>query len=141
MNKFILAGAACVALAACGNPAEEADEPVVAETPAATPTTAANGNMAGTYEVTMADGMVVTQTIRADGTYSDVANGETTESGTWRAQGEQLCYDPEGPQPEECFTGSQPGADGSFQMTDADGNRMGTVRRIGDADMASEPAT
>ena len=138
MTRLFLTAAACAALAACGNPAEEADQPVVADTPMAAPTTA-NNEMAGTYEVTMADGTVVTQTIRSDGTYSDVADGEVTEAGTWRAEGQQLCYDPEGTEPEECYTGSQPGADGSFTFNDADGNQMGTVRRIGDENMAAQP--
>ena len=135
--KKLIAIAAIGTLAACGNPAEEADDPIVAETPAAT--TGATNEMTGTYEVTMTDGTVVTQTLRSDGTYSDVANGEVTETGTWRANGEQMCYDPEGDGAEQCYMGGQPGADGSFEVRDDEGNVTSTVRRIGDENMATQP--
>ncbi|UVI38966.1 hypothetical protein [Qipengyuania spongiae] len=137
MRSLILVTASCSLLAACGNPAEEADDPIVAETPVA-PTNAVDG-MAGTYEVVMADGTVVSQTLRADGTYSDVAEGEVVETGSWRADGSRLCYDPEGDEPEQCFAGGQIAADGSFQTRDDQGNVVSTVRRIGDENMTTEP--
>lgn len=137
MRNTILAASVCAMLAACGNPAEEADDPIVPETPAVT-TNAVDG-MAGTFEVVMADGTVVTQTIRSDGTYSDVADGEVVETGNWRADGTRLCYDPEGDEPEQCFAGEQPAADGSFRTRDDQGNVVSTVRRIGDENMTTEP--
>ena len=65
MKRLIVAAALAGALAGCGNPAEESDEPeaaTAAATPAATPTSSA-----GTYEVTLADGSTFTATLKPDG--------------------------------------------------------------------------
>ena len=133
MRKFLII-AACGALAACGsNEAETTTEPAEPmETTVAQTDTASASQMAGTYEMTMEDGTVMRQQINADGTYvdSDVSGNELSR-GTWRQQGDQLCLDEEGAAPEECMTGSAPGADGSFEMTGSDGSRYATVRRIG----------
>lgn len=137
----ILIAASCLALAACGS--NEAEAPVtdttatdVAATPMATPTaTGPNASaMAGTYEMQMADGTTVRQSLNPDGTYaySDM-QGSQTEGGMWRQNGAQLCLDPQGAEPETCYTGGQPGADGTFALTDAQGNQVGTVRKTGNA--------
>lgn len=130
--KRLLIIAACGALAACGsNDAEEAPAPV--ETQAGSTDTATTSQMTGTYEMTMEDGTTVRQQVNADGTYVDRdLQGNELERGTWRQEGEQLCYDPEGADPEECWSGGTVGADGSFEVYDADGNVDGTVRRISD---------
>lgn len=137
MKRLILLGAA-MTLAACG----ERTETATAETPAPaatamaeTPSPAANqpatGAMPGRYEVTMADGSVMTETINADGTYVDLMNGEETR-GRWRMDGARSCFDPDGAAPEECYTSGPPNADGSFTVTGADGTRS-TVRKVGAA--------
>lgn len=134
MKKFLIV-AACGALAACGsNEAEQPVEPVdtTATTQAGTTDTATSSQMAGTYEMTMADGTVVRQRVNADGTYVDMdLQGTELERGTWRQQGAQLCYDDAGAGAEECWTGGTPAADGSFQATGADGTTI-TVRRVED---------
>lgn len=144
MKKFMIV-AACAALAACGSN-EEAETPVVtdatATAPAGTTDTATASQMAGTYEVTMDDGTVVRQTVNADGTYVDSdMQGTELDRGTWRQEGDQLCYDPDGNDPEECFTGGTPGPDGSFEVRNAAGEVASTVRRIeNDAGATMMPA-
>lgn len=129
MKKLIIL-AACGALAACGsNEAEEPAAPV--ETDVVTTDTASADQMAGAYEVTMEDGSVIRQQVNADGTYVDTdLEGNETERGTWRQQGEQLCYDPEGDAGETCWTGGVPGPDGTFEASTTDGSITTTVRRI-----------
>lgn len=136
MKTYLTLAAATLALAACGNKTDaDADTtPMATDTAMATPmatTAAATGNMAGTYEVTMADGSKMTETINADGTYTDVMDGKETR-GTWRMDGEKACFDPEGDKPEVCHTTTAPGADGSFTATTPDGTTM-TVRKVGAA--------
>ena len=137
MKRLILLGAV-MTLAACG----ERTETTTVETPAATATTlaeapspAANqpatGDMAGRYEITMADGKVMTETINADGTYVDLMNGEETR-GRWRMDGARSCFDPDGDEPEVCYTSTAPAADGSFKATGPDGSTV-TIRKVGSA--------
>lgn len=134
MKRLILLGAV-ITLAACS----ERTETTTVETPAATTTTMAEGpspaanqpatgDMAGRYEITMADGSVMTETINADGTYVDLMNGEETR-GRWRMDGARSCFDPDGAAPEECYTSTAPNPDGSFTVTGADGSRA-TVRKV-----------
>ncbi|WP_221555039.1 hypothetical protein [Qipengyuania qiaonensis] len=119
-------------LASCGSqevpsqPSTEAADTALGST--------ATGDITGTYEVKNADGTVIMETINADGTYVDaMADGTETESGTWRiGDGGTLCFDPEGDAPETCFTGGEPGKDGSFEARDADGNIQSTVRKVED---------
>lgn len=134
MHKIVFLATATVALAACGsNETEEPVEPIETTAPAGTTDTASASQMAGTYEVTMDDGTVVRQQVNADGTYVDTdLDGNEVERGTWRQQGDQLCYDDAGADPEECWTGGAPGPDGSFQATTSDGSVTTTVRRIED---------
>jgi hypothetical protein len=52
-----------------------------------------------------------------------------------------MCFDPEGNESEECYTGAAPGEDGSFAMQDEDGNTT-TVRKVdGGATPTNTPAT
>ena len=131
MKKLIIL-AATASLAACGGGAEETDMSNVDDTmgDTAVTDTAAPGQMAGTYESTADDGTVTMQQVNADGTYVDTVDGEETERGTWRQQGDQLCYDPDGDAGETCYTGSEPGSDGSFTVTGKNGETM-TVRKTG----------
>ncbi|TMM50003.1 hypothetical protein [Qipengyuania marisflavi] len=128
MKKFVMM-AACVALAACGSN-ETAEVEPVDTTVAADPATA-TGDMSGTYEVKMADGSVVMQTVNPDGTYVDMTNGTETERGTWRAEGDKMCFDPTGDGAEACYSATAPGADGTFTTIGPDGMETGsTVRKI-----------
>ena len=114
MRRFVIA-ATCVALAGCGSSEVEAPEAEAenAEAQEFTLDSTAMGNIAGTYEVKLADGSVSMQTINPDGTYVDTtADGTRTGGGTWRATAEgAMCFDPEGDEGEECFSGGAPGED------------------------------
>lgn len=127
--KKLFVIAVCASLAACGG--NEADDTTVApqepitEAPAADPALA---NAAGTYEMTAPDGTVMMRNVNADGTYSTQTDGTAGETGMVRLDGEAMCYDPEGPDPESCWTAGEVAADGSFEVTDGVGGTM-TVRR------------
>lgn len=133
MRKFIVI-AACAALAACGS--NEAEDTVIPAEPVETTLdSTATGDMTGTYEVKLADGSVTMQTINADGTYVDTtADGTRIGGGTWRAgDAGQMCFDPEGNDAEACYSGGAPGADGSFEMRDANGTVTSSVRKVDSA--------
>lgn len=136
--KQLLVLTTALALAACGQRTETTAEatpaatgPTTAEGPSPTANQAPTGEMAGKYEVTMADGKVMTETINADGTYVDLLDGKETR-GRWRMDGARSCFDPDGAEPEQCYTSESPGADGSFTVTAPDGTKT-TVRKIGAA--------
>ena len=134
MRKLFIASA-CVALAACGsNDAEvaEADLDVgdgIAE-PAAQ-STVPTADLAGSYEMTADDGTVTMQQLNADGSYVDTVDGEETDRGTYRAQGEQLCYTSQTRDGgETCYVGSRPDTNGEFELRDNRGTTIQTVRRL-----------
>ena len=131
--RAFLALAAVVALAACGSHTDEDTAPVTTESEPSTAMidTVTPTAMAGTYEVTLPDGSVTLQTLSADGTYTDRIDGEIVDQGTWRQQGGQLCYAPEGEAAnEQCYAGGEPGPDGAFEMRDDAGDVSATVRKI-----------
>lgn len=126
MKKLILL-ALVSGIAACQAEPEPAPEPVAEE--AAPAATVANGSPAGTYEVTAADGSMMTAQINADGTYVDTAaDGSTVEEGTWAVTGGKTCFTPttEGATA-MCWTETAPAADGSFTATPDEGDPV-TVR-------------
>ncbi|WP_306095614.1 hypothetical protein [Qipengyuania flava] len=133
MREFVIA-ATCVALAGCGSSEVEAPETEVenAEAQEFTLDSTAMGNIAGTYEVKLADGSVTLQTINPDGTYVDATpDGTRTGGGTWRTgDNGTMCFDPEGNDPEECYTGGAPGEDGAFEMRGEDGTVQSSVRKV-----------
>lgn len=119
------------ALAACSS--QPAEEQATEETPVASPAPAstsagvvANGSPAGAYEVTNADGTVMTTNINADGTYSDVdADGNVTEEGTYAVVDGKTCFSPTTEGAEAmCYTETQPAADGSFTATPDTGDAV-----------------
>ena len=138
MKTLMILGTAML-LSACGQKADTtaeatpmATDTVMAEGPSPTSNQAPTGTMAGKYEVTMADGKVMTETINADGTYADMMDGKETR-GKWRMDGARSCFDADGAAAEECFTSAAPSADGSFVVTSADGKTKTTVRKVGAA--------
>ena len=125
--------AVCLLLAACGSNEAEDTAAAPADMAVATPApdTVTPAAMAGTYEVTLPGGSVTMQTLSADGTYVDRMEGEVTERGGWRQQGDQLCYTPEGEAAtEQCFAGGEPGPDGTFEIRDDAGDVSATVRKV-----------
>lgn len=102
-----LAFIAVFALAACSQ-AEEA-APVAEETAAAPEVAAvmaADGNPpAGTYEITSADGEVLTQVVNADGTYTNTNAEGDTATGTWTLdRPDHWCSKLDSEESTNCFT-------------------------------------
>ena len=108
--KRIIAIAALAALAACSKPAEAPAAPAEATAEAAPATIeplAADGKpTVGKYKVTRADGSVVMDDLRADGTFVTTLADGKTETGKWEQKGpnlycatedkesaKQLCFD------------------------------------------------
>lgn len=88
MRKLALL-AALATLAACSKqeaaPVADATETTAAAPAAATAqTVAADGKPStGTYKVTTFDGKVITEEVKADGTYVDTQDGKVIETGRW----------------------------------------------------------
>lgn len=131
MRNFSIA-AALMALASCGaneaTTAEDTAQTTGGDAAGQTASELAAEAIAGTYEVTSEDGAVVLQRVDAGGTYVETVAGTETERGTWHQKGDQMCYDPEGEPSEQCYTGGQPGPDGSFGVG-TDGGAA-SVRRV-----------
>jgi hypothetical protein len=129
MKRLVLVAALAGALAACGEAAEEADDTATEEAAAPAEETA---GYAGTYEVTMADGMKFTSVLNADGTYTDTdADGTVTESGTWdENDAGAACFDSEGGDDTViCFTVGETAADGTQVATPDDGSDPLTIKK------------
>ncbi|WP_336985919.1 hypothetical protein [Altererythrobacter aquiaggeris] len=134
MKKFLLISAVA-ALAAC-SPAEtttEADTPVATAEPAApTATTAADGGPStGTYKITRADGTVIMEEIRADGTWTGTSEGEEPTTGTWEQKSPELfcSTDDEAGAVQKCYTESID-ENGVWTSVDPDGGEVSTVERV-----------
>lgn len=131
MKRLVVVAMLAGALAACGSPAEESDEPAAPETTAAAAAEAAVESTAGTYEVTAADGTKFTSELKPEGTYEDKdAAGKVTESGTWADRDGKTCFTPANGNPELCFTLGEPQGDGTRIATPSDGSEPLTVRKI-----------
>ena len=107
MKKFVIIGA--LALAACSGGEEAADEamveePVVEEVAIM----AADGNPPeGTFEISSAEGDILTQVVNADGTYANLdAEGNEINVGTWSIPEDGLWCSAQEGQEEICFNES-----------------------------------
>ena len=121
--KHIVLMSGLALLAACSKPAPTAE---VATAPtASTSEVAAAMNAApppGTYQVNMPDGTTRTTTIKADGTYVDIANGKEVEKGKVAGRDGKTCFTPT-TGAETCLTNNPPSPDGSWTATDAKGEK------------------
>lgn len=127
MRKMLFVAAGLAALSACGSREKTQAEPISSSD---TPVKTAADDVSGEYEVISADGSIARQRINANGTYVESdANGAETETGTWKQQGKQMCFDPAGPDPVSCYPGGAPSDDGSFRLQNADGSVISTVRK------------
>ena len=141
MRKTILL--ACVtgalALAGCDNAAEEADDTAADTTavaePAAAPSPAMTagdgGPMAGTYEATLPDGTVMTQTLTAEGGLSTTGPDGAEMTGTWRHDDAGNYCETWAGMEEECYTMAVD-ADGTWTSTplsDPEGGSATIVRK------------
>lgn len=121
-TRLLIAGSMALALAACGKK-DDAAAPAPSDAASTAAADAATAQLpTGEWDVSDAAGKkVLTSTINADGTYADdlVAGGRV--AGIVKMKDGKTCFDPSGKEPEECFTTSAPGADGSFTATDSKG--------------------
>jgi hypothetical protein len=130
MKNLVLAAGLSLALVACNDAAEEADDTAVAEAPAATEAVAAESS-AGTYEFEM-DGKATVAVLNPDGTYTDTQDGAVVESGTWEDRDDgKTCFDnaEAGNDTVVCYTLGETGADGTFVATPDDGTDPLTIKK------------
>lgn len=138
MKKYAVVAA--LVLAACGeNAAQEpaaeeemAAEEIAVQEPAAETVMAADGMPApGTYEVTLANGEVWTETLNPDGTYTSAGPNGETESGTWTQESpERYCTTVDGETEPTCYSESM-SADGVWTSTEEGTDETSTVVRVG----------
>jgi len=121
--KTILALCGVAALAACSSP--EPEEQAEAE-PAET---AAPSEMAGSYEVALEDGTVLSSFLAEDGTFIESVGGEVTSSGNWTDEDGKICFEPSGDQPAMCYTVGDIADDGTFTATPDQGDPI-TVKKV-----------
>lgn len=118
---FLLAGVA--ALAACGSNEAPADDAAVDAAPA---TVAYND--VGTWDISNPDGSTARTQLNADGTYVDIVDGDESGGGTWRRDGDSLCFDGSAEGEEEACWNTTAEANGSFTATDANGVSVNVSR-------------
>lgn len=133
-KMLIIAATASLALTACNSgeeatPEAPAETEAAAEAPAAEAQLAADGQPAhGTFEVTLADGSVLTEVVNEDGTYTWTSSDGTTGTGTWRTEGPNVyCTTDEGE--EESCNDETVDADGVWTSVDRESGDVATVVR------------
>jgi hypothetical protein len=131
MRKLFLI-AACAALAAC---AQEAEQPAPKASDAVSmPMIPTLASFAGTYDYTLADGTTGITTMMPDGTFTDVMAGEAVK-GSWSVTDAKVCIDPAGDEADQqiaCYTISEPDAEGA-QTAIADSGTVTRIKRKGAA--------
>lgn len=126
MKKSILF-VALFALAACNQAeTEEADVAQIAEVD---PNADAGFEAVapGAYEVVHADGKIDQLTVLPGMTWAMVSSAGEPSGGTLFEQAGKKCFVTEGVAGQRCFSGTEPAADGSIQVTGDDGE-VATVR-------------
>ncbi len=128
VKKLILI-AGCVALAACSK-SEAPKEAEAATTETAAAEAPAEEVLAGTYDVTAADGAKTSVTIDAANNYTVMADGKEAGRGTVAMTKDQTCFNAaeEGSAP-VCWTAGEPAADGSYVSTNDDGEKVTVMKR------------
>ena len=129
MKKIILV-AALATVAACNQAEAPAEEEATAEAAPAENIAADGGPSHGLYKVTLADGGVIMDDVKADGTYSATLPDGSVETGTWVQKApDTYCttVDEEGAT-ERCST-EVIGEDGVWTSTNEEGETV-TVERV-----------
>jgi hypothetical protein len=92
MKRYILF-VALASLTACSQSEPPPEATAEAETPAGQALAADGQPAVGNYRVTTADGEVLMEEVRADGTYVATIDGEVVETGVWEQKSpEEYCY-------------------------------------------------
>ena len=107
---FTLAG--CSKADEAAPAAEETVAPVAAAPEAGAMMVADGKPAAGTFEITQADGTVMTQVVNADGTYKNTAADGTETTGTWTVEGPNRFCDKAADAAEQTCYNETVGADG-----------------------------
>lgn len=131
MKRLIIA-AAVVALAGCNSeaPAPEATATAEATTAAAAPMAADGKPTPGNFKITTADGKVVMEEVKADGTYVDTMDGKVVETGRWvQKSPTEYCYTKDGEGAKEVCNTEGVDAKGVWTSTNSEG-KTATVERI-----------
>lgn len=136
MKRFALV-VAISAISACAEPAPT-EEPTAAATEAApaapeVATLAADGKPStGKFQVTRADGSVITAEVLADGTYKVTdAAGKVTETGKWEQKSpENYCETPDTADAKQKCYQEKVDDKGVYTSTDPDTGEVSTVVRL-----------
>ena len=126
-NLFLLA--AVGSLAACQQ-SEPAPEPAPTEDVSAVALAADGAPTPGQYRVTRADGTVVLEEVRDDGTYSTTVDGEVTETGRWEQKdAATYCYTSDAEGSSQICNTEVVDEDGVWRSTNPDGETS-VVERV-----------
>jgi len=129
--RAITALVGALALVACAQEAQ--DEPAVDEAAAEqlAATTFDGGPVAGNYISTSADGLIITQVLRDDGTYTNSQEGAEDVSGSYVVDGDnRICFTDDGSQEARCYLPSNLAEDGTWTATrEGDETEIWTVSR------------
>ncbi len=135
--KRIIAIAALAALAACSKPAEAPAEPAAEAAAEATPaaaaeTLAADGKPShGKFKVTLANGDVVMEDVRPDGTFTSTRPDGTTVTGKWEQKGPELyCTTDDKPDAKQKCHEEKVDDKGVYTSKDPDTGEVATVVRV-----------
>jgi len=133
MKKIILV-AGIVTLAACSQPeATEDAAPTEEATEAAAATTAADGGPSfGIFEVTLADGTKIVDTLSEDGTYETKdADGKVIETGKWEQKSpEEYCATPDAEGAEQVCYEEHVDENGLYTSKNPKTGEVATVVRV-----------
>ena len=139
MKKFI-ALAAVAALAACTQQ-EAASEEEVEEVAEAGPIAADGLPTPGTYRVTTAEGELVIEEVREDGTYTATMADGTTENGTWsQPSPDKYCSVSDEEGAEETCNDEKIDESGVWVSTNPDTGGTAVVERVVEEEAATEEA-
>lgn len=128
MKKIILV-AVLAAMTAC-NQAEPAAETAEAEETVPAEVMAADGGPAyGTFKVTLADGTVITDEVRQDGTYTTTMPDGSVENGTWVQKPGEYCSTPDAEDASESCYPESIDENGVWTATNPEGETA-TVERV-----------
>ncbi|HUQ14321.1 MAG TPA: hypothetical protein VM055_08615 [Novosphingobium sp.] len=129
--KRIIVIAALATVAACSKPAPAPEATTEATTAAVAEPLAADGKASvGKYEVTAADGKVIIEEVKADGTYVDTIDGKVVETGKWvQKSPAEYCYTKDEKDAKEACNTEQVDAKGVWTSVNAEG-KTATVKRL-----------
>ena len=133
--KRLLIAASVLALAACSQAEAPAPEATATAEPAATtaaaPLAADGKPTPGNFKITTADGKIVMEEVKADGTYSDTIDGKVVETGKWvQKSPAEYCYTADGEGAKEVCNKEAVDANGVWTSTNPEG-KTATVERVG----------